>query len=187
MARPTVLLVDDEESVPKVLTYPLGPGRPPRRAGTGRRGSPGALPSRVGQPRRPRHASRLDGLAVCRRLREERSRSSSAHRSRRRGDKVFGLELGADDYITKPFSIREFMSRVLRSSGGRQLPPAGTRTEVLDWTGSGSTSPGAPSRRGARGPTAYLSSSSSACWRRAPAAFSAKSAARRALGWLRVP
>ena len=39
------------------------------------------------------------------------------------GDKVLGLELGADDYITKPFSIREFMSRVRALLRRAQLPP----------------------------------------------------------------
>ncbi len=35
-------------------------------------------------------------------------------------DKVLGLELGADDDITKPFSIREFRSRIRRSCGARR-------------------------------------------------------------------
>ena len=50
---------------------------------------------------------RLDGLAVCRRLREERSAVPIIMLTARgdEGDKVLGLELGADDYITKPFSI----------------------------------------------------------------------------------
>jgi DNA-binding response OmpR family regulator len=43
-------------------------------------------------------------------------------------DKVLGLELGADDYITKPFSIREFRSRV-RALLRRAAIPAGGRTE----------------------------------------------------------
>jgi DNA-binding response OmpR family regulator len=43
-------------------------------------------------------------------------------------DKVLGLELGADDYITKPFSVRELLSRVkavLRRSGPEKKPPTG--------------------------------------------------------------
>jgi len=43
-------------------------------------------------------------------------------------DKVLGLELGADDYITKPFSIREFRSRV-RALLRRAAIPAGARLE----------------------------------------------------------
>jgi len=64
---------------------------------------------------------RLDGLEVCRRL---RSRSSvpiiMLTAKAEEIDKVLGLELGADDYITKPFSLREFRSRVraaLRRAG----------------------------------------------------------------------
>ena len=56
---------------------------------------------------------RLDGLEVCRRL---RSRSSvpiiMLTAKSEEIDKVVGLELGADDYITKPFSVREFSSRI---------------------------------------------------------------------------
>lgn len=56
----------------------------------------------------------LDGIEVCRALRSERSylpilmltaRSSEV-------DRVLGLEMGADDYLTKPFSIRELVARV---------------------------------------------------------------------------
>src|SRR5690242_21278842 len=56
---------------------------------------------------------KVDGLEVCRRL---RSRSSvpiiMLTAKSEEIDKVVGLELGADDYITKPFSLREFSSRV---------------------------------------------------------------------------
>src|SRR5205814_6473559 len=48
-------------------------------------------------------------------------------------DKVLGLELGADDYITKPFSIREFRSRVralLRRAAAPRLGPR--EAEVVD-------------------------------------------------------
>jgi DNA-binding response OmpR family regulator len=77
---------------------------------------------------------RLDGLAVCRRLREERSAVPIIMLTARgdEGDKVLGLELGADDYITKPFSIREFMSRVRALLRRAQLSPVGTRAEVIE-------------------------------------------------------
>ena len=55
----------------------------------------------------------LDGLEVCKRLRATSPRADHhPHGARRRGGQGLGLELGADDYITKPFSIREFRSRV---------------------------------------------------------------------------
>src|SRR5437899_7428001 len=56
---------------------------------------------------------RLDGLEVCKRLRATSTVPIIMLTARDDElDKVVGLELGADDYITKPFSIREFRSRV---------------------------------------------------------------------------
>ncbi len=56
---------------------------------------------------------RLDGLEVCKRLRATSFVPIIMLTARDdEVDKVIGLELGADDYITKPFSIREFRSRV---------------------------------------------------------------------------
>jgi DNA-binding response OmpR family regulator len=64
---------------------------------------------------------RLDGLEVCRRLRAKSTVPIIMLTARAEEvDKVLGLELGADDYITKPFSMREFRSRVkaaLRRAG----------------------------------------------------------------------
>jgi DNA-binding response OmpR family regulator len=55
----------------------------------------------------------MDGLEVCRRLRATSSVPIIMLTAKTEEiDKVLGLELGADDYITKPFSIREFRSRV---------------------------------------------------------------------------
>jgi DNA-binding response OmpR family regulator len=51
------------------------------------------------------------------------------------GDKVLGLELGADDYITKPFSIREFMSRVRALLRRAQLPPQAARDKTVEVDG----------------------------------------------------
>jgi DNA-binding response OmpR family regulator len=79
---------------------------------------------------------RLDGLEVCRRL---RSRSSvpiiMLTAKAEEIDKVLGLELGADDYITKPFSLREFRSRVraaLRRAGMSSTTDGGPEDEPLD-------------------------------------------------------
>ncbi|MGH3035125.1 MAG: winged helix-turn-helix domain-containing protein, partial [Gaiellaceae bacterium] len=80
---------------------------------------------------------KVDGLDVCRRLRSERSAVPIIMLTARGDevDKVIGLELGADDYITKPFSIREFMSRVKALLRRAQLPPVGARDEVLELDG----------------------------------------------------
>jgi two-component system, OmpR family, response regulator len=110
----TILLVDDEESVQKLLAYPL------EREGFR------VLQARDGEEALERFASehvdlvvldlmlpKLDGLEVCKRLRAESEVPIIMLTARDDElDKVVGLELGADDYITKPFSIREFRSRV---------------------------------------------------------------------------
>src|ERR671938_1429247 len=67
---------------------------------------------------------KLDGLEVCRRLRSLSSVPIIMLTARDDElDKVLGLELGADDYITKPFSIREFQSRVRALLRRATLPP----------------------------------------------------------------
>ncbi len=110
----TILLVDDEEAVQKLLTYPL--------EHEGFR----VLQARDGEEALERFAGehvdlvvldlmlpKLDGLEVCRRLRARSTVPIIMLTARDDElDKVVGLELGADDYITKPFSIREFRSRV---------------------------------------------------------------------------
>ena len=55
----------------------------------------------------------LDGLEICRRLRAKESRVPILMLTARSTelDRVLGLELGADDYLTKPFSIRELQAR----------------------------------------------------------------------------
>jgi two-component system response regulator RegX3 len=74
----------------------------------------------------------LSGLDVCRAIRAESdvpiimvtAKDSEA-------DKVAGLELGADDYVTKPFSVRELVSRVRANLRRQQMrPPAGDE-EIL--------------------------------------------------------
>jgi DNA-binding response OmpR family regulator len=57
---------------------------------------------------------RMSGYEVCRRLREEGDRTPLLMLTARgeEADRVLGLELGADDYVTKPFSVRELLARV---------------------------------------------------------------------------
>ena len=55
----------------------------------------------------------LDGLTICRRLRERSAVPIMMLTARAdEADRVLGLEVGADDYLTKPFSLRELMARV---------------------------------------------------------------------------
>lgn len=57
---------------------------------------------------------RLDGFEVCKKLREEGTTTPVIMLTAREeeSDKIFGLEIGADDYITKPFSMRELLARI---------------------------------------------------------------------------
>ena len=113
-ADATILLVDDEESIQQLLTFPL------EREGYR------VVQARDGEEAMRRFAEtpidlvvldvmlpKLDGLEVCRRLRTSSAVPIIMLTARDdEVDKVLGLELGADDYITKPFSIREFRSRI---------------------------------------------------------------------------
>src|SRR5919197_1219727 len=123
----TILLVDDEDSVQRLLAYPL------EREGFR------VLQARDGEEALERFAEeqvdlvvldlmlpKLDGLEVCKRLRSESAVPIIMLTARGDElDKVLGLELGADDYITKPFSIREFRSRIralLRRAAAPRTP-----------------------------------------------------------------
>src|SRR5512132_1442787 len=117
----TILLVDDEDSVQKLLTYPLE--RDGFRVVSARDGEE-ALMLFADQPVDlvvlDIMLPKLDGLEVCKRLRAESSVPIIMLTAR-------DDELGTDDYITKPFSIREFRSRVralLRRAGAsrRDVP-----------------------------------------------------------------
>jgi DNA-binding response OmpR family regulator len=67
---------------------------------------------------------KVDGLEVCRRLRAKSSVPIIMLTAKAEEvDKVIGLELGADDYITKPFSMREFRSRVRAALRRAEMAP----------------------------------------------------------------
>jgi DNA-binding response OmpR family regulator len=66
----------------------------------------------------------LDGLEFCRIVRRTRRTPILILTSRREEvDKVLGLELGADDYVTKPFGVRELLARVKALLRRAELPP----------------------------------------------------------------
>jgi DNA-binding response OmpR family regulator len=74
---------------------------------------------------------RLDGLAVCRALRESATPIIMVTARSTEEDKLTGLDLGADDYVTKPFSPRELMARVravLRRAAEEDVIEAGGLT-----------------------------------------------------------
>ncbi len=125
-ASARILLVDDEESIQTLLAYPLRKeGYEVAVAGDGREALDMFGTQRFDLVVLDVMMPRLNGIEVCRRLRT-RSQVPIIMLTARDDevDKVLGLEIGADDYITKPFSVREFRSRVkaalrrTRMSGG---------------------------------------------------------------------
>src|SRR5258705_1293055 len=111
---PTILLVDDEDSVRTVLAFPLErDGFTVVQAADGEEALRQFGEHTIDLVRLDIMLPRLDGLEVCKRLRATSTVPIIMLTARDDElDKVIGLELGADDYITKPFSIREFRSRV---------------------------------------------------------------------------
>src|SRR5258708_26450880 len=111
---PTILLVDDEDSVRKVLAFPLErDGYTVVQAADGEEALRQFAEQSIDLVVLDIMLPRLDGLEVCKRLRASSTVPIIMLTARDDElDKVIGLELGADDYITKPFSIREFRSRV---------------------------------------------------------------------------
>ncbi len=125
-----ILVVDDEPPIVDVLVYNL------RRANyevvVARDGEEALVAARRDKPDLivlDLMLPRLDGLEVCRALRRDQdvpiimltARDSEV-------DRVVGLELGADDYVVKPFSVRELMARiktVLRRSMAPSAAPQG--------------------------------------------------------------
>lgn len=79
---------------------------------------------------------RIDGFAVCRRLRELRPALPIVMLTARgaEDDKVRGLRLGADDYVTKPFGARELVARI-EALGRRLGQPAGEELATIEIDG----------------------------------------------------
>ncbi|MFM1829821.1 MAG: Alkaline phosphatase synthesis transcriptional regulatory protein PhoP [Planctomycetota bacterium] len=141
MSRPSVLIVEDEREIADLMQFHL------QRAGfetaVEHRGKAAIEAIRKSPPDvvlLDLMLPDLDGLEICRRI-----RASDEHRRigvvmvTAKGDEsdvVSGIELGADDYISKPFSPRVLVARVKavlrRSSDGKSSPSATKRTELAN-------------------------------------------------------
>jgi DNA-binding response OmpR family regulator len=140
-ATARILLVDDERSVQTLLAYPLlKDGYEVVSAHDGREALERFAQQRFDLVVLDIMLPKLDGIEVCRRLRS-RSQVPIIMLTAKDDevDKVLGLEVGADDYITKPFSVREFRSRVraalrrsemLRARGVGEAPIVAGELEV---------------------------------------------------------
>jgi two-component system, OmpR family, response regulator RegX3 len=134
MSGMRVLVVEDEDAIADPLLEGLGrEGFEVERAATGEDALAAAEPDLVLLDLR---LPDLDGFEVCRRLRE-RSRVPIIVVSARgeEVDRVVGLELGADDYLVKPYGLRELVARiraVMRRVEPRAHEVASMRVEGLE-------------------------------------------------------
>lgn len=110
-----VLIVDDERAIVEILDFNLKKeGYETLKAYDGREGLKQAREGRPDLILLDIMLPYMDGFEVCRTLRDEGRTMPIIMLTAREEetDKVFGLETGADDYITKPFSMRELVARV---------------------------------------------------------------------------
>ena len=132
-SRGLVVVVEDERAIADVIGLYLrrdGFGVHTETDGPGglaavRRLAPAAVVLDVGLPG-------LDGVEVCRRLRAEQNWTPILFVTARDDevDRILGLELGADDYVTKPFSPRELRARI-KAVLRRQSPGAASPGETF--------------------------------------------------------
>jgi len=132
----TILVVDDEKSIVDILRFNLEKNGyrtlcaydGPEGLRLARREGPDLILLDVMLPG-------MDGFEVCRTLRGEGDNVPIIMLTAREEetDKVFGLELGADDYIIKPFSIRELLARVKTNirRAGSGSPDPGPSGELI--------------------------------------------------------
>ncbi|MBP7690697.1 MAG: response regulator transcription factor [Anaerolineales bacterium] len=120
----TILVIDDEPRIAEICRdYLSAAGFEVLTAGAGRQGLALARKAKPDLVVLDLMLPELDGLDVCRELRRESAVPIVMLTARvEESDKLVGLELGADDYLTKPFSPRELVARVRavlrRSEGG---------------------------------------------------------------------
>ena len=122
----TVLIVDDDPHIREVLAFALAKaGMDSRVAQDGEAALASVAHQRPDLVILDINMPRMDGLEVCRRLRSESDIPILFLSSRDDEiDRVLGIELGADDYVVKPFSPREVVARVtaiLRRSAGKEV------------------------------------------------------------------
>jgi DNA-binding response OmpR family regulator len=128
-----VVLVEDDPNIADLVDlYLRQAGYRVYQAADGERGlelvdqhDPGLVVLDIGLP------GDLDGLDVCRRLRaEDRAAVLMLTARDDEVDRVLGLELGADDYLTKPFSPRELVARVKAILRRTEAPPRAATTVI---------------------------------------------------------
>ena len=137
-----ILIVEDEKNIVDILSFNLSKeGYDTLEAYDGQAGLQLALEQDPDLVLLDLMLPKMDGFDVCRQLRQAGRNTPVIMLTAREEetDKVLGLELGADDYITKPFSMRELLARVKANirrnemagaASAAQAKPAGQRMEL---------------------------------------------------------
>lgn len=129
----TILIIEDEQNIVDILKFNLKKeGFETLEAYDGATGLELALTANPNLILLDVMLPQMDGYEVCRKIREERSQVPIIMLTAREEelDKVLGLELGADDYMTKPFSMRELTARV-KANLRRVAPPSKDKSQPV--------------------------------------------------------
>ncbi|MCJ8007667.1 response regulator [Lederbergia wuyishanensis] len=133
-----VLVVDDEPSIVTLLRFNLEKaGFSVITAEDGKTGLDMAMAEKPDLIILDLMLPGMDGMDVCKTLRQEKVKTPIFMLTAKDDefDKVLGLELGADDYLTKPFSPREVIARVkaiLRRTNMNEIPEEVVKDEVIE-------------------------------------------------------
>lgn len=124
-----ILIVDDEKNIADIIAFNLKKeGYQVIKAADGEEGVKMAMEENPDLILLDIMMPKMDGYEACKKIREKKNTPIIMLTARAEElDKVLGLELGADDYVTKPFGVRELMARVkanLRKTVYREEPAA---------------------------------------------------------------
>ena len=127
--KKTILIVDDEKTIVDMLVYNLHKeGYNTLEANDGEEAVLIALEEKPNLVLLDIMLPKMDGLAVCKRIRQTLNIPILMISAKDEEiDKILGLELGADDYITKPFSVRELVARVKANLRKAELTTGGAK------------------------------------------------------------
>ena len=128
----TILIVEDEQNIVDILSFNLEQeGYDTLEAYDGPTGLQLALEQNPDLILLDLMLPGMNGFDVCREVRRSGSSTPILMLTAREeeADKVLGLELGADDYITKPFSMRELLARVKANIRRVSMSPAAPKEE----------------------------------------------------------